>query len=69
MGARTAQHDRGAPWPKNLRGVGRQVLIAANTLDYPAVNGVSLFGGAAFLLANLVTDVTYALVDPKIRLA
>ena len=50
-------------------GIGSYAVQAANTLDYPAVNGVSLFGGTAFLLANLVTDVTYALVDPKIRLA
>jgi peptide/nickel transport system permease protein len=50
-------------------GIGSYAVQAANTLDYPAVNGVSLFGGAAFLLANLVTDVLYALADPKIRLA
>ena len=50
-------------------GIGSYAVQAANTLDYPAVNGVSLFGGAAFLLANLVTDVLYAVADPKIRLA
>jgi peptide/nickel transport system permease protein len=30
--------------------------------------GVTIVGGAAFLLTNLVTDIAYALVDPKIRL-
>jgi len=50
-------------------GIGSYAVQASNTLDYPAINGVSLFGGAAFLLANLVTDVLYAVADPKIRLA
>jgi peptide/nickel transport system permease protein len=50
-------------------GIGSYAVQAANTLDYPAVNGVSLFAGLAFLLANLVTDVLYAIADPKIRLA
>ena len=50
-------------------GIGSYAVQAASTLDYPAVSGVSLFGGVAFLLANLVTDVLYAVADPKIRLA
>ena len=50
-------------------GIGSYAVQASNTLDYPAISGVSLFGGAAFLLANLVTDVLYAVADPKIRLA
>ena len=50
-------------------GIGSYAVQAATTLDYPAVSGVSLFGGVTFLLANLVTDVLYAVADPKIRLA
>ena len=50
-------------------GIGSYAVQAANTLDFPAVNGVSLFAGLAFLLANLATDVLYAVADPKIRLA
>jgi ABC-type dipeptide/oligopeptide/nickel transport system permease component len=50
-------------------GIGSYAVQAANTLDFPAVNGVSLFAGLAFLLANLTTDVLYAFADPKIRLA
>lgn len=50
-------------------GIGSYAVQAANTLDYPAINGVSLFAGLAFLLANLVTDALYAFADPKIRLA
>jgi ABC-type dipeptide/oligopeptide/nickel transport system permease component len=50
-------------------GIGSYAVQSAQTLDYPAVAGVSLFGGLAFLLANLVTDLLYAVADPKIRLA
>ncbi len=50
-------------------GIGSYAVQAAQTLDYPAVAGVSLFGGVAFLLANLVTDLLYAVADPKIRLS
>jgi ABC-type dipeptide/oligopeptide/nickel transport system permease component len=50
-------------------GIGSYAVQAANSLDFPAINGVSLFAGLAFLLANLATDVLYAVADPKIRLA
>jgi peptide/nickel transport system permease protein len=51
-------------WP----GIGTYAVESARTLDIPAVMGVSIFGGFAFLLANLVTDILYAFVDPRIRL-
>jgi ABC-type dipeptide/oligopeptide/nickel transport system permease component len=50
-------------------GIGSYAVQATNDLDYPAINGVSLFAGLAFLLGNLITDVLYAYADPKIRLA
>jgi len=50
-------------------GIGSYAVEATRALDYPAINGVSLLGGAVFLIANLVTDVTYALVDPRVRLS
>jgi ABC-type dipeptide/oligopeptide/nickel transport system permease component len=48
-------------------GVGSYAVAATRTLDYPAINGVCLFGGVVFLLANLATDVLYAFADPKVR--
>jgi peptide/nickel transport system permease protein len=51
-------------WP----GVGSYAVEAARGLDYPAIIGVSLLGGASFLLINLVTDLAYVVVDPRIRL-
>jgi ABC-type dipeptide/oligopeptide/nickel transport system permease component len=50
-------------------GVGSYAVTAARTLDYPAIDAVCILGGAVFLVANLVTDVLYAVVDPKVRLS
>ena len=50
-------------------GIGSYAAASTRALDYPAINGVCLFGGIVFLLANLVTDVLYAFADPKIRLS
>jgi ABC-type dipeptide/oligopeptide/nickel transport system permease component len=50
-------------------GIGSYAVDATRALDYPAINGVSLLGGAIFLIANLATDVAYAFVDPRVRLA
>ena len=52
-------------WP----GVGSYAVDAARRLDYPAIMGVSLLGGIAFIVTNLVTDVAYAFADPRIRLS
>jgi peptide/nickel transport system permease protein len=50
-------------WP----GLGLAIITAANQRDFPTIMGVSLFFAVAVLLANLLTDVAYALVDPRIR--
>jgi peptide/nickel transport system permease protein len=52
-------------WP----GIGQYSVKAAQTLDFPAIMGVCLLGGIVFLLANFVTDIGYALADPRIRLS
>ncbi|GLS36682.1 peptide ABC transporter permease [Mesorhizobium tianshanense] len=52
-------------WP----GIGSYAVDSARTLDYPAIIGVSLVGASAFLLSNLVTDVTYAFANPRIKLS
>jgi ABC-type dipeptide/oligopeptide/nickel transport system permease component len=52
-------------WP----GVGSYAVEASQTLDFPAIMGVSIFAGTVFILMNLVTDVAYVVVDPRIRLS
>lgn len=51
-------------WP----GIGSYAVESARALDYPAIMGVTMLGGTAFLLTNLLTDLTYVLVDPRIKL-
>jgi peptide/nickel transport system permease protein len=50
-----------------LPGVGRLVLWAIYQRDYPVVLGTILFIGFAFMLINLLVDVLYAVLDPRIR--
>jgi ABC-type dipeptide/oligopeptide/nickel transport system permease component len=51
-------------WP----GIGSYAVDSARSLDYPAIIGVTIVGAAAFLIANLVTDLAYAFANPRIRL-
>jgi ABC-type dipeptide/oligopeptide/nickel transport system permease component len=48
-------------------GLGRLVVQAILQKDYPLVQGSVLFLAAVYLLVNLLVDVTYAWLDPRIR--
>ena len=48
-------------------GVGRLALDAVLQRDYPLVQGTTLFIAGTFVLVNLLTDVIYGLIDPRIR--
>jgi ABC-type dipeptide/oligopeptide/nickel transport system permease component len=50
-------------------GIGSYAVTAAESLDYPAIMGVVIVGGIAFLVASLLTDIGYAFADPQIRVA
>lgn len=52
-------------WP----GLGRLVFNAVAARDYPVIQGAVLLIAALFLLINLLVDLLYALVDPRIRLS
>ncbi|MBI4375621.1 MAG: ABC transporter permease [Elusimicrobia bacterium] len=49
-------------------GIGRWTVVAAQQLDVPGVLGSSLLAAFLFVLANLISDIVYALVDPRIRI-
>lgn len=51
-------------WP----GIGRYAVDAASRLDFPAIMGVTLFVAAVYVLINFLVDITYALLDPRIRI-
>jgi peptide/nickel transport system permease protein len=50
-----------------IPGMGRLAVSAVFAQDIPVIQGVVLVAAAAVLLANLVTDVAYGLLDPRIR--
>jgi peptide/nickel transport system permease protein len=50
-----------------LPGVGRLILWGVFQRDYPVVQGTVLFVSLLFMLSNLVVDLIYAYVDPRIR--
>jgi len=52
----------------NIPGMGRLIIDAMNARDYPVVQGVVLVITIFVVLVNLATDLTYAYLDPRIRL-
>lgn len=53
----------------NFHGIGYWIGASALQLDVISVLGVTLFEGALLVIANLLVDVMYAYLDPRIRLA
>jgi len=50
-------------WP----GIGRYVVKAVGMRDYPAVQGSLLFFAFMFVMVNLITDILYVYIDPRIK--
>ncbi|MDF3218604.1 ABC transporter permease [Mesorhizobium sp. M7A.F.Ca.CA.001.09.2.1] len=50
-------------WP----GIGGLTVEALNARDYPVLQGIFLLLGASIVLANLVADLAYGLLDPRVR--
>jgi len=50
-------------WP----GIGSLLIEAINNRDYPLIQGCVLLFSFSYLLVNLLTDLTYSWVDPRIR--
>ncbi|MBY5811479.1 ABC transporter permease [Rhizobium leguminosarum] len=50
-------------WP----GMGLLLVDAVQTRDYPVIMGATLVIGACVIVVNLLTDITYAVVDPRIK--
>ena len=53
----------------NLRGLGSQLILSAQRDDLPVVVGVVVFATLAVIVFNFLVDVTYAWLDPRIRLS
>lgn len=51
-------------WP----GIGRLLITAVNSRDFPLLQGCTIAIGLSFVLVNIITDILYVVVDPRIRL-
>lgn len=52
----------------SIPGLGRFFVESVTGRDYPVIMGTTIFLGALIILMNLVVDIIYGLVDPKIKL-
>jgi peptide/nickel transport system permease protein len=52
----------------SLPGIGRFAIDAIGQNDLPEVLGVTLFGAFFIVMANLIVDILYAVIDPRVRL-
>ncbi len=51
-------------WP----GIGRYAVQGINSLDFPAIMGVTVLIGLIYIIVNLAVDLLYAVIDPRVRL-
>ena len=51
----------------NLPGLGRLLVVALNNRDYPVVSGINLFFATAVIGINLMIDLMYPFLDPRVR--
>jgi len=51
-----------------LPGMGRLLLQAVNQRDYPVVQGIVTFIGVMIILINILVDILYSVIDPRIDL-
>ena len=51
----------------NLPGLGRLMVLALEERDYPVVSGINLFFATGVVLFNLLIDLLYSYLDPRVR--
>lgn len=52
----------------SIPGLGREVLLAVNRSDYPVIQAVTIYLAVITMLINLLTDLLYKVVDPRVVL-
>jgi len=53
----------------NWKGLGTVTLLAVQSLDFPIVMGATIFIAFLFVVVNIVVDVLYAVLDPRVKLS
>jgi peptide/nickel transport system permease protein len=51
----------------NIPGIGRLAFDSIQNSDLPMIQGTVIFGAAFILIANLIVDILYAFIDPRVR--
>jgi peptide/nickel transport system permease protein len=52
----------------SIPGLGREVLLAVNRSDYPVIQAVTVYLAVLTMLINLLVDLMFKLVDPRVVL-
>jgi peptide/nickel transport system permease protein len=52
----------------SVPGIGRYLIEAAQNRDYPVIQGINLILAATVLFLNLLVDLSYSFIDPRVRL-
>lgn len=53
----------------NLTGIGRTIIEAVNGRDYIMIQGITLLVATVYVVVNLIVDISYAKLDPRVRLS
>jgi len=51
----------------NIPGIGKETVVAIGQSDLPVIQGIVLFGAFFIIIFNLVVDILYAFLDPRVR--
>lgn len=51
----------------SMNGLGRFIIQSIQFRDYPAIQGCVLFVATLFVLVNLIVDLSYGLLDPRVK--
>jgi peptide/nickel transport system permease protein len=52
----------------SIPGLGGAVLTAVNNSDFPVIKAFTILSAVAYIVFNLITDLLYASVDPRVKL-
>ena len=52
----------------SIPGLGRELLLAVNRSDYPVIQAMTVYLAILTMFFNLLTDIAYAMIDPRVVL-
>jgi len=53
----------------SIPGIGREVILAVERSDFPVIKAITIYVASATMLFNLLTDLLYQAVDPRVKLS